>query len=144
VLVSDSRVSRLNVQCIAAPHLLLSKPEPTYCVDGVNPCCHDSQLALSGDERIKDKGLNCTYIIARRPEASPTSERAIPTSIFSAEPPVARAWLRKWCGDLGAGEGGMQRMLLLLAETPYVACREAAVLQRVASVQACIVAIWGR
>jgi len=58
----------------------------------------------SGDERIKDKGLNCTYIIARRPENQPTSERAIPCSIFSAEPPVARAWLRKWCGDLGSGE----------------------------------------
>jgi hypothetical protein len=62
------------------------------------PCPH------AGDERIKDKGLNCTYIIARRPEGSPTSERAIPCSIFSAEPPVARAWLRKWCGDLGSGE----------------------------------------
>lgn len=57
-----------------------------------------------GDERIKDKGLNCTYIIARRPENQPTSERAIPCSIFSAEPPVARAWLRKWCGELGSGE----------------------------------------
>jgi hypothetical protein len=61
-------------------------------------------IAPPGDERIKDKGLNCTYIIARRPEGSPTSERAIPCSIFSAEPPVARAWLRKWCGDLGNGE----------------------------------------
>jgi DNA polymerase epsilon subunit 1 len=61
-------------------------------------------LAPAGDERIKDKGLNCTYIIARRPENQPTSERAIPCSIFSAEPLVARAWLRKWCGDLGSGE----------------------------------------
>lgn len=60
--------------------------------------------ACPGDERIKDKGLNCTYIIARRPENQATSERAIPVSIFSAEPPVSRAWLRKWCGDLGSGE----------------------------------------
>lgn len=60
--------------------------------------------SAAGDERIKDKGLNCTYIIARKPENLPTSERAIPCSIFSAEPPVARAWLRKWCGDLGSGE----------------------------------------
>jgi hypothetical protein len=71
-------------------------------------------LLLLGDERIKDKGLNCTYIIARRPEASPTSERAIPCSIFSAEPPVARAWLRKWCGDLGTGEPVQQRRMLLM------------------------------
>jgi DNA polymerase epsilon subunit 1 len=57
-----------------------------------------------GDERIKDKGLNCTYIIARRPENQPTSERAIPCSIFAAEPAVARGWLRKWCGDLGSAD----------------------------------------
>lgn len=57
-----------------------------------------------GDERVKDKGLNCTYVIAARPEAAPTSERAVPVSIFSAEPAVARAWLRKWCGDVGNGE----------------------------------------
>ncbi|GBF92637.1 hypothetical protein Rsub_05251 [Raphidocelis subcapitata] len=55
-----------------------------------------------GDERIKDKGLNCTYVIARKPESAPTSERAIPVSIFSAEPAVARAWVRKWCGDVGS------------------------------------------
>jgi hypothetical protein len=42
----------------------------------------------------------------RRPESAPTSERAIPVSIFSAEPAVARAWLRKWCGDVGSGEFG--------------------------------------
>ncbi|WIA29248.1 hypothetical protein OEZ86_011756 [Tetradesmus obliquus] len=57
-----------------------------------------------GDERIKDKGLNCAYVISRRPEGAPTSERAVPCSIFSAEPPVARAWLRKWCGDLGSAD----------------------------------------
>ncbi|GFR41060.1 hypothetical protein Agub_g1687, partial [Astrephomene gubernaculifera] len=60
--------------------------------------------AFLGDERIKDKGLNCTYVIARQPATQPTSERAIPVSIFSAEPAVARAWLRKWCGgDVGSG-----------------------------------------
>eukprot|EP00878_Enallax_costatus_P009915 GHUV01010352.1.p1 GENE.GHUV01010352.1~~GHUV01010352.1.p1 ORF type:complete len:593 (+),score=242.38 GHUV01010352.1:172-1779(+) len=57
-----------------------------------------------GDEKIKDKGLSCTYIIAKRPENQPTSERAIPCSIFNAEPPVARAWLRKWCGDIGSAD----------------------------------------
>ena len=59
---------------------------------------------LAGDERIKDKGLSCQYIIARKPEAQPTSDRAIPVSIFSAEPALARSWLRAWCGDVGAGE----------------------------------------
>ncbi|GLI69097.1 hypothetical protein VaNZ11_013643, partial [Volvox africanus] len=59
--------------------------------------------AFLGDERIKDKGLNCTYVIAKQPASQPTSERAIPVSIFSAEPAVARAWLRRWCGgDVGS------------------------------------------
>ena len=57
-----------------------------------------------GDERIKDKGLNCNYVVAKRPENLPTSERAIPVAIFSTEPAVARSFLRKWCGELRAGE----------------------------------------
>lgn len=56
-----------------------------------------------GDERIKDKGLNCNYVVAKRPENLPTSERAIPVAIFSTEPVVARSFLRKWCGELRAG-----------------------------------------
>lgn len=47
-----------------------------------------------------------TTHLPNRPENQPTSERAIPISIFSAEPSVARAFLRKWCGgDVGSGEG---------------------------------------
>ena len=57
-----------------------------------------------GDERIKDKGLNCNYVIARRPDDAPTSERAIPVAIFSTEPAVARSFLRRWCGHLSSGE----------------------------------------
>ncbi len=55
-----------------------------------------------GDERIKDKGLNCNYIVAKRPESAPTSERAIPVAIFSTEPSVARSFLRKWAGENSA------------------------------------------
>ena len=56
-----------------------------------------------GDERIKDKGLNCNYVIARRPDNLPTSDRAIPVAIFSTEPSIARTYLRKWCGDIAGG-----------------------------------------
>ena len=56
-----------------------------------------------GDERIKDKGLVCNYVIARRPENLPTSERAIPVAIFSTSPSVQRSFLRKWCGEVGGG-----------------------------------------
>lgn len=52
-----------------------------------------------GDEMVRDKGLNCQMVIARKPEGSPVTERAIPTAIFSAEPSIMKHFLRKWCKD---------------------------------------------
>jgi hypothetical protein len=36
-------------------------------------------------------------------QGTPTSERAVPVAIFSTEPAIARAFLRKWCGDICEG-----------------------------------------
>ncbi|MCJ1436933.1 DNA polymerase epsilon catalytic subunit [Xylographa pallens] len=52
-----------------------------------------------GEQMIKDKGLNCKYIIASRPKNAPVTERAIPVAIFSAEQSVKRYFLRKWMKD---------------------------------------------
>ncbi|MCJ1404631.1 DNA polymerase epsilon catalytic subunit [Xylographa trunciseda] len=52
-----------------------------------------------GEQMIKDKGLNCKYIIASRPKNAPVTERAIPVAIFSAEDSVKRYFLRKWMKD---------------------------------------------
>ncbi|KAF9181365.1 DNA polymerase epsilon catalytic subunit [Haplosporangium sp. Z 11] len=52
-----------------------------------------------GDQMVKDKGLNCKFIIAAQPAGSPVTERAIPVAIFSAEPAVMRFYLRKWLKD---------------------------------------------
>ena len=52
-----------------------------------------------GEQMVKDKGLNCKYIIASRPKNAPVTERAIPVAIFSAEEPVKRYFLRKWMRD---------------------------------------------
>lgn len=52
-----------------------------------------------GEQMIKDKGLNCKYIIACRPKNAPVTERAIPVAIFSAEESVKRYFLRKWMKD---------------------------------------------
>ncbi|KAF2814826.1 DUF1744-domain-containing protein [Mytilinidion resinicola] len=49
-----------------------------------------------GEQMIKDKGLNCKYIISSRPKNSPVTERAIPVAIFSAEDSVKTYFLRKW------------------------------------------------
>ena len=49
-----------------------------------------------GEQMIKDKGLNCKYIIASKPKDAPVTERAIPVAILSAEDPIKRYFLRKW------------------------------------------------
>ena len=49
-----------------------------------------------GEQMIKDKGLNCKYIIASSPKHAPVTERAIPVAIFSAEQSIQRFFLRKW------------------------------------------------
>jgi len=49
-----------------------------------------------GEQMVKDKGLNCKFIIASRPKSAPVTERAIPVAIFSAEESVKRHYMRKW------------------------------------------------
>lgn len=54
-----------------------------------------------GAEIIKDKGLNCKFIIAEQPYGAPVTERAIPTAIWKAEPAVMKHFLRKWLKSPG-------------------------------------------
>ncbi|RFU26627.1 hypothetical protein B7463_g9716, partial [Scytalidium lignicola] len=49
-----------------------------------------------GEQMVKDKGLNCKYIICARPKNAPVTERAVPVAIFSAEMSVKQHFLRKW------------------------------------------------
>lgn len=49
-----------------------------------------------GEGMVKDKGLNCKFIICSRPRNAPVTERAIPVAIFSADEIVKRTYLKKW------------------------------------------------
>ncbi|XP_041470272.1 DNA polymerase epsilon catalytic subunit A-like isoform X2 [Lytechinus variegatus] len=49
-----------------------------------------------GDQMVKDKGLACKFVIARKPEGAPVTERAIPLAIFQAEPSIKKHYLKKW------------------------------------------------
>ena len=49
-----------------------------------------------GEQMVKDKGLNCKYIICAKPKNAPVTERAVPVAIFSAESSVKQHFLRKW------------------------------------------------
>ncbi|CAL9170786.1 unnamed protein product [Musa hybrid cultivar] len=50
-----------------------------------------------GDAMVKDKGLHCQYIVAREPQGTPVSERAVPVAIFETDAEIAKYYLRKWC-----------------------------------------------
>ncbi|CAH3120153.1 unnamed protein product [Pocillopora meandrina] len=52
-----------------------------------------------GDQMVKDKGLSCRFIISRKPEGSPVTERAIPLAIFQTEDGVKKHYLRRWLKD---------------------------------------------
>ncbi|XP_046401826.1 DNA polymerase epsilon catalytic subunit 1 [Ischnura elegans] len=52
-----------------------------------------------GDQMVKDAGLACKFIISRKPDGAPVTERAIPLAIFQSEPSVKRHYLRKWLKD---------------------------------------------
>ncbi|TPX18262.1 uncharacterized protein E0L32_002771 [Thyridium curvatum] len=49
-----------------------------------------------GEQMVKDKGLNCKFIICSRPKNAPVTERAVPVAIFSAEEETKRLYLKKW------------------------------------------------
>ncbi|KAK5661819.1 hypothetical protein OQA88_9921 [Cercophora sp. LCS_1] len=49
-----------------------------------------------GEGMVKDKGLNCKFIICARPRNAPVTERAVPVAIFSAEEKTKREYLKKW------------------------------------------------
>lgn len=49
-----------------------------------------------GAEIIKDKGLNCKFIISQLPHGAPVTERAVPTAIWKAEPAVMKHYMRRW------------------------------------------------
>ena len=41
-------------------------------------------------------GLSCKFVISKKPEGAPVTERAVPLAIFEAEPSIRRHYLRKW------------------------------------------------
>ncbi|KAF2033241.1 DNA polymeras-like protein epsilon [Setomelanomma holmii] len=84
-----------------------------------------------GEQMVKDKGLNCKYIISKTPRNAPVTERAIPMSIFSAEESVKRYFLRKW---LREDPGDMDPRTVL--DWDYYRERLASVIQKLITIPA--------
>jgi DNA polymerase epsilon subunit 1 len=86
-----------------------------------------------GEQMVKDKGLNCKYIISSRPKNAPVTERAIPLSIFSAEESVKRYFLRKWMRE---DPGDMDPRSVL--DWDYYRERLASVIQKLITIPAAL------
>ena len=70
-----------------------------------------------GAEIIKDKGLNCKFIISQLPHGAPITERAVPTAIWKAEPAIMKHYLRKWLKGkalIGLSFGSDMKYLLII------------------------------
>ncbi|KAI9013156.1 hypothetical protein BC832DRAFT_282542 [Gaertneriomyces semiglobifer] len=52
-----------------------------------------------GDQMVKDRGLNCKFVISAKPAGLPVSERAIPVVIFQTEESIKKHYLKKWLKD---------------------------------------------
>ena len=90
------------------------------------------------DDRLKDKGLKCEYIVATKPAGASTSERCIPTLIFSCEPAVARAMLRKWTRDSVAGDPGTRPDPRDLIDWGYYTQRLGGAIQKIITIPAAL------
>lgn len=86
-----------------------------------------------GEQMIKDKGLNCKYIISSQPRNTSVTERAIPVAIFSADETVKRYFLRKW---MKADPGDMDPRSVI--DWAYYTERLASVIQKLITIPAAL------
>lgn len=64
-----------------------------------------------GDQMVKDAGLACKYIISKKPEGAPVTERAIPLAIFQSDAHIRRHYLRRWLKDNTVGDADIRDIL---------------------------------
>ena len=64
-----------------------------------------------GDQMVKEAGLACKFVISRKPENAPVTERAIPLAIFQSDPAVRSFYLKKWLKSPGLNEFDIREVL---------------------------------
>lgn len=64
-----------------------------------------------GDQMVKDAGLACKFIISKKPDGAPVTERAIPLAIFQTHDAVQKTYLRKWLKDDSLSEINIRDIL---------------------------------
>lgn len=88
-----------------------------------------------GPQMVKDKGLACHFIISRMPAGRPVTERAIPVTIFRADPAIRTHFLRKWTGDTTLPS---EMSLKTLLDWDYYTARFSACVQKIVSIPAAL------
>merc|ERR1719391_1291839 len=64
-----------------------------------------------GDQMVKDAGLACKFVISKKPDGAPVTERAIPLAIFESEPSVRQHYLRRWLKDNSLTDFDIRKVL---------------------------------
>lgn len=93
-----------------------------------------------GDQMVKDKGLSCRFIISRKPEGSPVTERAIPLAIFQTEDSVKRHYLRRWLKDASLSTFDIRDIL----DWQYYIERLNSCIQKIITIPAALQGVWIR
>lgn len=111
----------------------MSKTLEDYGGQKSTAICTAKRLAeFLGDQMVKDKGLACRFIISELPRDVPVSERAIPVTIFYAEPSVKKHYLRKWLKDNSLTSFDIRDIL----DWPYYMERFGGVIQKLITIPA--------
>ena len=66
---------------------------------------------ILGPEIIKDKGLNCKILIAKKPEGTSVSERALPSVVFSLPDNEKLKFLRTWLREPALKDPSFQSVI---------------------------------
>lgn len=87
-----------------------------------------------GEEMVRDKGLQCKYVISAKPFNTPVTDRAIPVAIFLAETSVKRSFLRRWTADMSLEDFDLRNIL----DWNYYRERVASVIQKIITIPAAL------
>lgn len=87
-----------------------------------------------GEDMVKDKGLQCKFIISTKPLNAPVTERAIPVAIFSADIQIKRTFLRRWTLDPSLENLDLRTII----DWDYYRERVASVVQKIISIPAAL------
>ena len=94
--------------------------------------------AFIGGDVMQDKGLKAQYIITSKPAGAPTSARAVPVTVFQAEPAVARAFLKEWTKDAPGGDPNEVPDMRELVDWDYYTTRLSSAVQKIISIPAAL------